>query len=156
MMPRPLAAGVGLALVVLGCDAGAPPADGKRVSFDTVCDKDNLGKRVALEGFLDFPNRFNAKAATIVMRFQAAPTRSSRAIGARVKLNAGTNTIVAPPDKYNETDLKAITHDGKSAGYRTRIKLTGTMRLVDSLETRDFQCILTDTRIEIAGMVPTK
>ncbi len=141
---------------IIGCGADVSVGDGKVVAFDTVCDKDKEGKRVTLEGFLDFPDRFNAKASSIVMRLQAAPTRTSRVIGARVKLNAGTNTIVAPPDKYNETDLKAVTHDGKSAGHKTRLKIAGVMLYSESLDTREFKCFLTGAQIEIAGAASSK
>jgi hypothetical protein len=140
-------------MYLAGCGDGVPPGDGTVVTFDTVCDKGNEGKRVALEGFLDFPDRFNAKAATVVMKLKAAPTQTSRTIGARVKLNAGNNALAAPPDKYNENDLRAISHDGKPAGYRTRLKITGTMTYTDSLETRAFTCHLADTRIELAGAI---
>ena len=143
-------------LQMVGCGTDTPAGDGKMVTFDTVCNKAHEGAVVTLEGFLDFPSRFNAKAATIVMRLQAAPTRTSRFIGARVTLNAGTNTIIPPPDKYNESDLKALTHDGKPANYKTRVKVTGAMRFVDSLETREFQCVLTNTRVDLAGEAASK
>ncbi len=139
-------------LSLTACDAGVPAKAGTKVTFDDVCDKGNEGKRVSLEGFLDFPARFNAKASSIVMRFHAAPSRSARAIGARTRLSAGSNTVIAPPDRYNETDLKVITHDGKFAGYRTRLKLTGIAGFSDSLETRDFTCFIKDVRIELAGV----
>jgi hypothetical protein len=154
MRPRCLAAcGICFVLQIAGCNSEVPAGDGLRVNFVAACDKANEGKRVSLEGFLDFPDRFNAKASTIVMRFKAAPTRTSNMLGVSVKLNAGTNTIVAPPDKYHEGDLKALTYDGKSAGYRTRLKVTGTVSNPDSLDTREFKCVLKDTRIELAGAV---
>ena len=145
-----------LPLSLTSCEPGEPTGDGKPVTFATVCDKENNGKRVTLEGFLDYPDRFNLKASTIVMRLQAAPTRSSTAIGARLKLNADSNTVISPPDKYNERDLKAITHDGKSTSYKTRLKVTGTMAITDSLDTRQFACFLDSARIEVAGVAATK
>lgn len=147
---------IGFMLLVTGCEVDAPSGDGKWVTFDTACEKDNEGKRVTVEGFLDFPDRFNAKASSIVMRFKAAPTRTSNMLGVRVKLNSGSNTIVAPPDKYNESDLKAITYDGKTVGYRTRLKATGVVSYTDSLDTREFRCFLTSTQLELAGAALTK
>jgi hypothetical protein len=149
---------VGLCVLpyIVGCDGDAPSGDGTVVTFDSVCDKGNEGKQVTLEGFLDFPEKFNAKASSIVMRLQAAPTRTSKVIGVSVKLNAGTNAVAAPRDKYNETDLRATTYDGKAVRYTTRVKVTGGMSYSDSLDSLAFKCFLTNPRIAIADAVVGK
>lgn len=145
--------GVCVLFLMPGCNSDAPPTQGKLLTFDTVCDKDNEGKRVSLEGFLNFPGKFNAKAPLIVMRLQSAPTRTSKGIGVSLKLNAGTNTVEAPPDKYNERDLKATTWDRKTVYYNTRVKVTGEMSYSNSLDSLGFNCLIVDTRIELAGAV---
>jgi hypothetical protein len=151
-----LLSGICALAVSAGCNSDTPTAQGVLVTFDTVCDTSNEGKRVALEGFLNFPSKFNAKAPSIVMRLQGAPTRTSKVIGASFSLNAGSNTIIAPPDKYNENDLKAITHDGKSADYTTRVKVTGVVSYSNSLDSLAFKCLITNTRLEIAGVATPK
>lgn len=73
---------------VTGCDGNEERPRATVATFDSVCDKSNVNKLVSLEGFLDFPDKFNAKA----------PTRTSKEIGAVVRLGATSNAVHAPPN----------------------------------------------------------
>src|SRR5687767_13535532 len=102
--------------LVSGCDSG-PPTVGTPVTFATVCDKANQDKRVALEGYLDFPSQFKAKDVTIMMRLRPTPfAKDERVVGASVKLGTGPNYVALPPRSYTVKDLKMTTNDGKTLG----------------------------------------
>jgi hypothetical protein len=128
-------------LLIAGCDSG-PPTAGTVVTFATVCDKANEDKRVALEGYLDFPPQFKAKDLTIMMRLRPTPfsAKDDRIVGASVRLGAGPNHVALPPRKYTANDLRVTTNDGKTMSAADRVKVSGRMYYPSPMASVEFKC----------------
>lgn len=137
-------------LQITACDSG-PPTAGTPVTFATVCDKANEDKRVALEGYLDFPSQFKGKDTTIMMRLRPTPlAKDDRVIGASVKLGTGPNHVELPPRKYTANDLKVTTTDGRTLGAGDRVRISGTMYYPVATANVEFKCGLSNTLVESA------
>lgn len=136
-----------LVMQLAGCGEEGPATVGELVTFDTVCDKANESKRVALEGYLDFPNEFKSKDLSIMMRLRAAPGAKDRVVGASVRLGTSPNNVAVPPKTFSVKDLKLTMNDGKTAGYADKIKVSGKM-YYPIVAQDDFKCGLTNTLIE--------
>jgi hypothetical protein len=139
-----------LAMHIAGCGESGPPTVGTTVTFDTVCDKANEDKRVALEGYLDFPNQFKSKEITIMMRLRHSPFAKDKVVGASVKLGTGPNHVALPPKAFTAKDVKVTANDGKTAGYADKVRVSGTM-YYPIMATQEFKCGLTNTLIESVG-----
>jgi len=138
-----------LTVHIAGCDSG-PPTAGTKVTFATVCDKANEDRRVALDGYLDFPSQFKGKDVTIMMRLRAAPFATENVIGASVKLGTGPNHVEKPPRSFTSKDLKVTTNDGKTVGYADRVRVSGRMYYPLPTANVEFKCGLDKTLIESA------
>lgn len=140
-----------LILCMAACSEG-PKGPGVLVTFDTVCDKANDGKRLALEGYLDFPESFKSKEITIMMRMHPAlGPRGPAVVGVSVPLGNAANQVELPPKQFTAADLKLHTQDGQVAGFRDKVKVSGTMYFPSSIAQVEFRCGLTNVLIERAG-----
>ncbi len=136
------------ALLLVGCAEG-PPTRGVPTTFAAVCDKANEGKRMALEGYVDFPEHFKGKDLTIMMRLRPEFDSRDRVVGVSARLGKGPNHIEKPPVSYTVRDIRLNTTDGKVLGYRDKVMVSGTMYY--PLVAQEFKCGLTNTLIESPG-----
>jgi len=141
---------VALALAVTGCSDG-PKGPGVPTPVESACDKANDGKRLQVEGYLDFPKSFKSKEITIMMRLRPALEASAKVVGVSVGLGNAANQVELPPKEFTPADMKVHTQDGKVIGYRDKVKVTGTMYYPSSMAQVEFQCGLTNTFVESAG-----
>ena len=112
-------------LLLLGLSAcrEEPATRGTLVSFEAVCDKSHEDKRVALEGYLSFPQRFKENEIFIAMRLRPALEETpQKVIGVTAKLGS---QIEMPPLRYSEKDLRVHTADGKIVGYQDKVRVSG-------------------------------
>jgi hypothetical protein len=133
---------------VAGCGEDGPPTAGTLVTFDTVCDRSNVDKRVALEGYLDFPEQFKSRDVTVMMRLRAAPFAKDKVVGASVRLGTGPNHVALPPKSYTARDVKVTTNDGETVGYTDKVRVSGTMYYPGAIANVEFKCGLSNTLIE--------
>ena len=133
------------------CGESGPPTRGGPVTFTAVCDKANEGKRVMLEGYMEFPRTFGASEETVMMRLRPSLDSWANVVGVGVNMGSGANNVEMPPQTFKNTDLKVHTADGQVVGYADKIKVSGTMYLPSSLAQVEFKCGLSNPLFERGG-----
>ena len=140
-------------LLLLGaCDRG-PRVRGAATTFEDVCGKANEGKRLALEGYLNFPDRFTVSKGddpTVMLLLRPAPELGGSAVGVSIVLGNGPNHVAMPPQSFSPMDLKMTTSDGLVAGFRDKVKVSGNM-YYPSVAAVEFKCGLDYTLVESPG-----
>ena len=140
---------IGLLVFFVACGGGAPepPTAGETKDFASVCDKANEGKRVAVDGFLRFPEKFTG-TSSVVLRLYGSADYTGTPVGVQTKLGNQANQIELPPKEFVDKDLKVHTSDGQVATYGTRVKVSG--KVYYPLVGQDFKCGLENPLIESA------
>lgn len=150
------------ALVLAACSEG-PPTVGQPRTFDTVCDKSNDGKRVAVEGFLRLPetitvetNRRTGSATEIVVvRLFQSGAYAGTPIGVNFDFGRDPNTMEElPRPQYSDADLKVHLTDGRTATYGQRVKISGTVYFPNQVlksDSVDFDCGLDNPLVEMTA-----
>jgi len=134
-------------LCFAGCSEG-PKTVGAPATFENVCDKSNDGKRLSLEGYLDFPSSFKSSEPSIMMRLRPAFDSRATVVGVSVQLGSGPNQVELPPKQFTPADIKLHAGDGKLAGFRDKVRVSGTMYLPSSIAQVEFKCGLANTLID--------
>ena len=137
-----------LCLFLIACGESGPPTRGVPVTFEAVCGKSNEGKRVMLEGFIEYPQSFKVSEETIMMRVRPSLTSWENVVGASARLGNAANNVEMPPKIFKRSDLKVHTADGQVAGYSDKVKVSGTMYYPSSMAQVEFKCGLTNTLFE--------
>ena len=130
------------------CGESGPPTRGVPVPFAGACDKANEGKRVMLDGYLEFPRSFGASEDTVMMRLRPSLDSWQNVVGVGVHMGTGANNVEMPPQTFKNSDLKAHTGDGQVVGYANKIKVSGTLYLTSSLAQVEFKCGLSNPLFE--------
>ena len=140
---------IGLLIFCAACGGGStePPTAGETKEFASVCDKANEGKRVAVAGFLRFPEKFTG-TSSVVLRLYAGGDYTGAPIGVQTKIGNQANQAELAPKEFTDKDLKVHTSDGQVAGYGTRVKVSG--KVYYPLVGQDFKCALENPLIESA------
>ena len=133
------------------CGEGGPPTPGVPVSFEAVCGKANQGKRVMLEGYLEFPDSFGASEPTIMMRVRPSLASWENVVGASARLGNGANSVELPPKMFKRSDLKLHLANGQVVGYGNKVKISGTMYYPSSMAKVEFKCGMENTMFESGG-----
>ena len=140
---------IGLLIFFAACGGGTaePPTAGEMKEFAALCDKANEGKRIAVVGFLRFPEKFTG-TSSVVLRLYGGADYAGAPIGVQTKIGNQANQAELAPKEYSDKDLKVHTSDGQVAGYGTRVKVSG--KVYYPLVGQDFQCALENPLIESA------
>ena len=140
---------IGLLIFCAACGGGGSeaPTAGETRDFASLCDKANEGKRVAVVGFLRFPEKFTG-TSSVVLRLYGGADYSGTPVGVQTKIGNQPNQAELAPKEYSDKDLKVHTSDGQVAGYGTRVKVSG--KLYYPLVGQDFKCGLENPLIESA------
>ena len=134
-------------LILTACAAAAPTA-GEARDFATACDKANDGKRIAVVGYLRFPQSYSGDMS-MVLRFYASADFSGKPIGVQTDLGTKANQVEPAPDQYTDQDLKVHTADGQIATLGTKVKVSG--KVYFPLVGQDFDCALENPLVESAN-----
>ncbi len=78
-----------------------------------MCDKANDGKRVALTGFLRFPDSFTGNQS-VVLRMYEASDFSSKPVEVQTEFGTQANQLEKVPEQYSDADLKVHLPAGRS------------------------------------------
>jgi len=142
---------IAIFLVALMCAACStekkPPTVGETKDFATVCDKVNEGKRVAVEGYLRFPEEVNRKVG-LVLRLYQTPDFNGTPIGVSADIGSQPNQVEFMPKEYTDKDLKVHLANGQIAGFGTKVKVSGDMYI--PLVGQVFPCSLSNPLVELA------
>lgn len=130
-----------------GSTAPEPPTAGETKDFASVCDKANEGKRVAVVGFLRFPEKFTG-TRSVVLRLYGGADYAGAPVGVQTPIGSQANQAELAPKEYTDKDLKVHTSDGQVAGYGTRVKVSG--KVYYPLVGQDFKCALENPLVESA------
>jgi len=133
-------------LMFVACSYG-PPTIGENKDFDSVCAKDNNGKRVAIEGYLRFPEKFTGDQS-VVLRLYKGGDYSGTPVGVQTSVGSQANQMELPPSRYTDNDLKVHLTDGQVAGVGTKVKVSGNVYF--PMVAQDFTCSLENPLIESA------
>jgi len=140
---------IGLLIFCAACGGGSPelPTTGETKDFASVCDKTNEGKRVAVVGFLRFPEKFTG-TSSVVLRLYGGSDYAGAPVGVQTRIGNQANQVELAPKEFTDKDLKVHTSDGQVAGYGTRVKVSG--KVYYPLVGQDFKCGLENPLIESA------
>ena len=138
-----------LAFTIAACGSSEkkPPTVGDAKAFDTVCDKANEGKRIAVEGYLRLPAEVNRKIGP-VLRLYPTSEFSGRPIGVSTEIGGKPNQIGFIPNEYTDKDLKVNIADGQVVGSGTKVKVSGDVYY--PLVGQEFPCSLSNPLVELA------
>jgi hypothetical protein len=138
-----------IGLLIFGAACGSshtePPTAGETRDFASVCDKANEGKRVAVVGFLRFPEKFTG-TSSVVLRLYGAADYAGAPVGVQTSIGNQANQVELAPKSFTDKDLKVHTSDGQMAGYGTKVKVSG--KVYYPLVGQDFKCGLENPLIE--------
>jgi hypothetical protein len=138
--------------VVAACGQSGAPARGVPVKFETACEKANEGKRVMLEGYLDFPEHgFDDAATAVMLRLRPRLASWEFTVGANARIGKDANMVQMPPSNYKKTDLRLHLADGQVVGYANKVKVSGTMFSTSSVGQGAYTCGLTNTLFELGS-----
>jgi hypothetical protein len=136
-----------LRLTACGSAEKKPPTVGEARDFATVCDKSNEGKRVALEGYLRFPDEINRKIG-LVLRLYPTTEFSGQPVGVSTNIGSGPNQVEFMPKEYSDKDLKVHLANGEVAGFGTKVKVSGDVYF--PLVGQEFKCALSNPLVKPA------
>jgi len=138
---------IGLLIFCAACVTGhpEPPTAGEPKDLASVCDKANEGKRVAVVGYLRFPDKFTG-TSSVVLRLYGSGDYTGAPIGVQTPIGQKANHAELAPKSFTDKDLKVHTSDGQVAGYGTRVKVSG--KVYYPLAGQDFKCSLENPLIE--------
>jgi len=140
---------LGLLIFCAACGGASPepPTTGETKEFASVCDKANEGKRVAVAGFLRFPEKFTG-TSSVVLRLYAGGDYAGAPVGVQTRIGNQANQVELAPKEFTDKDLKVHMSDGQVAAYGTRVKVSGNVYY--PLVGQDFKCALENPLIESA------
>lgn len=138
-------------IFLASCGESGPPTRGVPVSFDAACAKANEGKRVMLEGYLEFPESFKASDATVMLRVRPSLDSLEHVVGASATLGSAANNVELPPQTFKRSDLKLHLANGQIAGYLDKVEVSGTMYYPSSMAQVEFKCGLGNTLYELGA-----
>ena len=138
-----------IALTVAACGGAEqkPPTVGEVKDFAAVCDKAHEGRRVAVVGYLRFPEKFSGDRSVVLRMYQAADF-AGRPIGVQTMIGKQPNQAESPTRQYTDKDLKVHLADGQAAAFGTRVKVSGDLYYPSVGQ--DFQCALSNPLVERA------
>ncbi len=136
-----------LALVACSTPSPSPPSSGEAKEFNSVCDKANEGKRVAVEGYLRFPDSFKG-VQSVVLRLYKADDLAGAPLGVQTTMGNQPNQVEWAPKEYTDKDLKVHVSDGQLARFGTKVRVSGSVYF--PIVAQNFTCALENPLIELA------
>lgn len=134
-------------LVLTACGGSAPPSEGQAQDFAKVCDKVNDGKRVAVVGYLRFPDSFTG-SQSVLLRLYETTNFNGTPIGVETDFGTQANQVEPVNDQYTDNDLKVHLSNGQVAQFGTKVKVSG--KVYYPIVSQDFDCGLENPLVEAA------
>lgn len=134
-------------LLLSACGGSSPPTEGQAVDLATACDKANDGKRIAVVGYLRFPDSFTGDQSVLLRLYQSTDF-SGTPIGVQIDFGTQANQVEPVKDQYSDSDLKVHLSDGQMAQFGTQVKVSG--KVYYPLVSQNFDCGLENPLVEAA------
>jgi predicted small secreted protein len=135
-----------VALLLAACGKTAATV-GEDASFATACDKTNDGKRIALTGYLRFPDSFTGDQS-VVLRMYEADDFNGKPIGVQIEFGKEANQAEPIADQYKDEDLQVHLTNGQTAPFGTKVKVSG--KVYFPIVGQEFDCALDNPLVELA------
>ena len=119
------------------------------MKFEDACNKTNEGKRLMIEGYVDFPVRFDTQDKAVVMRLRPRLASWEYTVGAAAAFGHGPNEVEMPPLNYKNRDLRLHLANGQVVTYWNKVKVSGTMYYTTGVAPGAYTCGLKDTLYEL-------
>ena len=146
MIPRRVLAFIFVLVFSVCCStAKKPPTVGETKDFASVCDKANDGKRIAVVGYLRFPDEVNRKIG-LVLRLYKTNDFSGPPIGVSSDIGSQPNQVEFMPKEYTDKDLKVHLANGQVSGFGARVKVSGDVYF--PIVGQTFACALSNPLVE--------
>jgi hypothetical protein len=133
-----------ITLALAACSSPAPTA-GEAKTFGNACDKENEGKRVALEGYLRFPTTFTGNDS-VVLRLYETPDFRGKPIGVQIDFGTQPNQVEPVAKQFSDRDLMVHLADEQVAVYGAKVKVSG--KVYYPLVDQEFDCALENPLVE--------
>ena len=134
-----------LAFALAACGDSGPATVGEAKDFASACVKANDGKRIAIEGYLRFPDSFSGDSS-VVLRLYQADDYKGKPIGVQTQFGDAANQIEKVQKKFSDTDLKVNLASGKVSGFGEKIKVSG--KVYYPLVAQEFERALENPLVE--------
>jgi hypothetical protein len=135
-----------MCLLLTGCSEPEPTV-GKDTGFASACDSANKDQRIAVVGYLRFPESFSG-SVSVVLRLYENGRFSGQPIGVTIKFGSQANRVAEVDVEYWNEDLLVHLAGGGTAGFGTPVKVSGTMYY--PVVAQDFECGLSNVLVESA------
>ena len=147
-MSRRLLITLSLIVGLLAACSQPAPTVGEAKDFAAVCDKANNGKRVAVEGYLRFPDSFTGDQS-VVLRLYETDSFQGKPIGVQTEFGTQTNQVDKVTDQFSDSDLHVHLANGQTAGFGQKVKVSGSVYF--PLVGQEFDCALENPLVEAAN-----
>jgi hypothetical protein len=131
--------------------AQAKPSSAVLVKAEDVCAKANEGKRLMIEGYVDFPLSFDTNDKSLVLRVRPSLSSWALTVGAVAPVGREPNHIEMPREGYSNRDVRLHLADGQTVTYWNKVKATGTMYFATGLAPGAYSCALKDARFDLGS-----
>lgn len=148
-----------LLTTLVGC-ANEPPTVGRAVEFEQVCNRENDGERVSLEGYLTLPKTISSDDKFSLL-LEIRPSKSvenmNGKVGVWTSYGSEVNQVSPIPfttqfshvGDYTHENLKVTANDGQQITYTDRVRISGRVRFPSSANVLAISpCVLNNPLIE--------
>jgi hypothetical protein len=140
-----------ISVLLVACGQSGPLARGVPVKFEEACNKANEGKRLMLEGYVDFPLGFDNGDKSTVMRVRPLLSSWEYTVGAVATFGHGPNNVEVPRENYKSRDLRLHLAEGQVVTYWNKVKVSGTMYFATGQRPGAYTCALKNTLYELGS-----
>lgn len=137
-----------LTIVLAACGTAEPPTAGDLQTHATACDKSSDGKRIALEGYLRFPESFSGKTSVVLRLYQQLDF-NDQPVGVQITIGKAANNVEQVSDQFMDEDLRVHIATGDLIPFGTKVKVSG--KVYYPLVAQDFVCALENPLVETAN-----
>jgi hypothetical protein len=127
-----------VSFMLAGCGDG-PATPAETIAFSEVCDRANDGNRVAVDGYVIFPNSFTESTSVVLWMYEDE-NLDGTPIGVQVNFGAEPNQVEEVADQYTDEDLRLHLANGDVVGYRTKVNVSG--KVYFPMVEQEFTCSL--------------
>lgn len=151
-----LIAAVSLCLIAAcgGSSANSKPEAPKVTAFGEICQTNNHGKDITVEGYVWTTKSVNCKRTSRFTRLCAVelydnPQHTGKPITVRFKEGSGSSEMESLPEKFSPADLKFKTVNGIFVTANDKLRLSGyTENKPDAEDVKEFGCFINVKKIE--------